>query len=383
MKDNSVILAKSWLLIFLVILNLSKVSGQIINYPHPIFVIDSFDEQNRFNWQSSIKIEKIIALETNSNSILGTFTKGIVRENKILIYDSRNRFLKVFDENGKFLNQVGTKGNGPGEYTDMRDFMVEENNIWCLDNKKVNCFDLLTGKFKSSIKYETKNLNPTSFIFFNPNNFYLWQSNPYSSSKDPLYRLLEFKNGKQTSSYFKWDYHSVDGVRFLEGLNKSYILIPVNGEYNIYKITKDSIFIAYEIDFKNKKIPKDKLVKRPDYTNSNNEYLKSAYYKSIDNIFETEKYIYFTCVGPNAMGYEGLINKYTGKADLGKLDYYYNPRIFYSDGKSFYGYYNSTSFTKERIENSKSEFFKTLAKKIGNVNLEDNFIIVKFSISKN
>jgi len=380
MKNYFVILAKSSLLIIFTIISLINVNAQTIDKPHTIFVLDNFDDQNRFCWPPMIRIEKVIPLETNPNSILGTFTKGIIRENKILIYDSRNRFLKAFDDNGKFLFQVGTKGNGPGEYTDMRDFMIEENNIWSLDNKKINCFDLLTGKFKSSLKYETKNLNPTCFILFNPNNFYLWQSNPYSSSKDPLYRLLEFKNGKQTNSYFKWDYHSVDGVRFLEGLNNSYFIIPINGEYNIYKITEDSIFIAYEIDFKNRKIPKDKLVKRPDYTNSNNEYLKSTYYKSIDNIFETENYIYFTCVGPNAMGYEVLINKLTGKIDFGKLDYYYTPRIFYSDGKSLYGYYNSTSFTKERIENSKSEFFKTLVKKIGDVNLEDNFIIVKFSL---
>jgi hypothetical protein len=382
MNYYSSILLKSYLLLFLAIVNLNKVDGQVIDKPHAIFVIDNIDEQNRFDWQSMIKIEKIIPLETNSNSILGTLTKGIIKENKILIFDSRNRFLKVFDENGRFLNQVGTKGNGPGEYTDLRDFTVVENDIWCLDNKKINCYDLLTGKFKSSIKYETKSLNPTDFLFYNTDNYYLWQSNPYSpSSKEPLYRLIAFKNGKQTNSYFKWDYFSIDGVRFLEGLNKSSILIPVNGEYKIYKITKDSIFIAYELDFKGKKIPKDKLSKRPDY--GNNEYLKSAYYKSINNIFETDKYIYFTCVGPDAMGYEGFINKNTGKANLGKLDFYYNPRIFYSDGKSLYGYYNATSFTRERIEISKTEFFNTLAKKIGILNQEDNFVIVRFSISEN
>lgn len=373
------IIPKSCLLFLLILTCFIKVKGQTIDNPHDIFVITKFNEDNRFDWQSMIKIEKIIPLETNSNSILGTFSKGIVKENKILIHDNRNRFLKVFDENGKFLFQVGTKGNGPGEYTDLRDFMVADNDVWCLDNKKINCFDISTGKYKSSIKYEIKSLNPTSFLFYNPNNYYLWQSNPYSSSsKEPLYRLLEFKNGKQTTSYFKWDHFSVDGVRFLDALNKSSILIPIDGEYKIYKITKDSIFLAFELDFKDKKIPKAKLPIRPDYTN--NEYLKSAYYKNIKDIFETEKYLYFTCVGPDAMGYEGLINKQTGDVSLGKLDFYYNPRIFYSDGISLYGYYNSSSFTKERIENSKKEFFDTIAKKTGKINLEDNFVIVKFSI---
>jgi hypothetical protein len=383
MRNYPAILTKSSLLIFFTFINLLIITGQATEKSHTTFVMDNLDVQNRFGWPPVTRVEKVIPLETNPNSILGTFTKGIVRENNILIYDSRNRFLKVFDEKGKYLFQVGTKGNGPGEYTDMRDFMLEGINIWCLDNKKINCFDLLTGRFKSSIKYETKNFNPTGFLLFNPDNYYLWQSNPYSSSKDPAFSLLEFKGGKQKNSFFKHDYFSVDGVRFLEGLNNSYNLIPVSGECKIYKITQDSIYIAFEIDFKNKWIPKDKLIKQPDYTTGNQEYLKSPYFKNINNIFETEEYLYFTCVGPNAMGYEVLINKQTRKTSMGMLDYYYTPRIFYSDAKSFYGYYNSTSFTKERIESSKSEFFNTVAKKIGSVNLEDNFVIVKLSLTKN
>jgi hypothetical protein len=356
------------------------VKGQTIDNPHSIFTITKFNEDIRFDWQSMIKIEKIIPLETNANSILGEFTKGIVKENKILVFDNRNRSLKVFDENGKFLFPVGAKGNGPGEYNDLRDFSLTDKDIWCLDDKKINCFDFATGKYKSNIKFETKSLNPTCLLFYNPDNYYLWESNPYSSSsKEPLYRLVQLKSGKQTRSYFKWDHFSVDGVRFLDAINKSSILIPASGEYEIYKITKDSIFIAFEIDFKDKKIPKAKLPMRSE--NGNSEYLKSAYYKNINNIFETEKYLYFTCTGPNTMAYECLINKQTGNVSLGKIDFYYNPRIFYSDGISLYGYYNSSSFTKERLETSKKEFFNSIAKKAGKINLDDNFIIVKFSIN--
>ena len=91
---------------------------------------------------------------------------------------------------------------------------------------------------------------------------------------------------------------------------------PIDGEYDIYKITKDSVSLSFVLNFDNNNLPKDYFVKNP--IDINNEYLKSDYYKSIADVFETEDYIYFTCAGPQSFAYEGLINKKTNQVSFGK-----------------------------------------------------------------
>jgi hypothetical protein len=153
---------------------------------------------------------------------------------------------------------------------------------------------------------------------------------------------------------------------------------PIDGEYDIYKITKDSVSISFELNFDNKNLPKDYFIKNP--INVDNEYLKSDYYKSIADIFETNDYIYFTCAGPQSYAYEGLISKKTNQISFGKRDFSSNPRIIYSDGNYLYGYYQPSLILKEPVKKIQHLFFDEIKNHLRDLKVEDNIIIVKYSL---
>lgn len=225
---------------------------------HSVYTIKVEDKDKFFDWDQYIKIEQIIPLETISNSVFANPDKVYVLKDKMFLQDSQNRTLKVFDIAGKFLFDVGTKGKGPQEYLAVRDFMITENIIYILDYKKILCFEASNGKFKSIINITTQEMNPISFLVFDSNDYYLWQSNPSQKNvRDTKFRLLKFEEGKLKSRYFKYDHHSSDMNRFFKRPDGSFYMRPIDGEYEIYKITKDSVSISFELNFDNNNLPKD------------------------------------------------------------------------------------------------------------------------------
>jgi hypothetical protein len=66
----------------------------------------------------------VIPLETTEQSVFNyPFDKFFVSEDKhYYILDSRSKSIFIFDENGTFLEKINKQGQGPGEYTDVKDF---------------------------------------------------------------------------------------------------------------------------------------------------------------------------------------------------------------------------------------------------------------------
>ena len=77
---------------------------------HTVYTIRVNDKDKYFDWDQYIKIEKIIPLETNSNSVFANPDKVYVLKDKMFLQDRQNQTLKVFDIAGKFLFDVGNKG---------------------------------------------------------------------------------------------------------------------------------------------------------------------------------------------------------------------------------------------------------------------------------
>lgn len=72
---------------------------------------------------------RLIPLETNSDCLINSTRKIFVGENHILVSDEGNpNALLHFSIDGKFLNEIGHQGKGPGEYTDIKDFTAFEDS---------------------------------------------------------------------------------------------------------------------------------------------------------------------------------------------------------------------------------------------------------------
>ena len=94
-----------------------------------------------------------VALETTDESVIGYVSKLIVTQGYIYVVDNwhGNKVLR-FGMDGKYLNQIGREGDGPGEYLQPSDVYIDKD-ITVLDQfqMKLITYDL-AGKLRSEKK---------------------------------------------------------------------------------------------------------------------------------------------------------------------------------------------------------------------------------------
>jgi len=73
-------------------------------------------------------------------------------QSNIYVLDSGNHRIQKFDKNGNYLQTIGRKGEGPGEF--MRPFNIfldEQGNIYVMELRKLNLFDSKGNYIKSFV----------------------------------------------------------------------------------------------------------------------------------------------------------------------------------------------------------------------------------------
>lgn len=68
-----------------------------------------------------------IPLETTLDNLMGEIHRIEIFDNLIFALDNMQRKLLVFDMNGKFVQQIGNNGNGPGGYVYPINFSINKN----------------------------------------------------------------------------------------------------------------------------------------------------------------------------------------------------------------------------------------------------------------
>lgn len=105
---------------------------------HESSTIISFKEHTDVNADSILELS-FLKLQTKDSCLVKNV--GLIRElnNCLLILDSANSNLYVFNKSGAFVNQLGQKGSGPGEYILLSSFFVDNNKnyIAAIDIAKI------------------------------------------------------------------------------------------------------------------------------------------------------------------------------------------------------------------------------------------------------
>jgi hypothetical protein len=142
------------------------------------------------------KIE-FVPLESNKESIVGQIGSIEFHEDLYYILDFHDKKIKVFDSLGIYKHSIGRVGKGPGEYVILRDFFIEDSNVYLLtlDPDKLLIYSI-NGNYIRSLnlpnalrtsKYFYK-VNQHGFLFFSMMSdaevFY------YDTDKDYLKNLL-------------------------------------------------------------------------------------------------------------------------------------------------------------------------------------------------
>lgn len=99
-------------------------------------------------------ITKVVKLETEGESLLNAIDKVIVRKDRIYLH-SLNSNVKVFSDQGKYLNSIGTKGRAPNEFIMASDFDLspggEKVAIWDRDGAKMLIYNK-EGAYEKSVR---------------------------------------------------------------------------------------------------------------------------------------------------------------------------------------------------------------------------------------
>ena len=81
------------------------------------------DTLNVSDWMYPLEI---VRLETTEESLLGSVDKLVEYNENYYVLDKKRNCVLVFDGTGNFLRRVGRVGQGPGEYSTLSDFIVDE-----------------------------------------------------------------------------------------------------------------------------------------------------------------------------------------------------------------------------------------------------------------
>lgn len=78
----------------------------------------------------SVKSLELIPLDIDNTHLLGSSISLIpIEDGSYILTDRRNSKVYHFSSGGKFLNSIGQRGNGPGEYTSITDVQAFKGKI--------------------------------------------------------------------------------------------------------------------------------------------------------------------------------------------------------------------------------------------------------------
>lgn len=190
---------------------------------------------------------ELIPLETNDSCLLIYPDKILCFDGKYGIFDSRYPALFVFDKHGRFIKRIGQKGNGPEEYTDIYDVILDSDgrNFCMLSPFGEILVYSQDGDFIERLRLPDKS-NYQSFVSIK-DCFVTWTL-PSSEkekgisliSKDSTCVIGEYWSGNR-NLYFLYPrvFHKYS--------DKVYFFRPFSRK--VYNISKDSMAVAYEWDF--------------------------------------------------------------------------------------------------------------------------------------
>ena len=188
---------------------ISKSGIPVINLSEDVLTVPSL-----LLSEAAEKLE-IVPLEMTDESVLSDITEMQVTDHNIWIDHGREFYIYRFSRTGKFLNRIGSIGQGPGEYVNYLTFLVDEDKkevyIFSTNNgvlvydfeggfkKQISDFQTMVGMFSSIYKQYILN----DHKFFAIQNFGLYRS----VDKDSLWSFVSLDDNFQKKRLFKNPVH--------------------------------------------------------------------------------------------------------------------------------------------------------------------------------
>ena len=283
-----------------------------------------------FSTESSVNVSELldvsfVKLETNDNCVLGGVSQCCKIDTCILILDNMmSRALYLFSDNGRFIRQIGVRGNGPCEYVRPFSFSVNEENhtlsVIDIGAQKVLVYNLSDFQclYEKKLPFYSDDmiqLSATDYVWYNKTKSEI--SDSYVFVTDDSFKVkkeflpIDFGSGYSLGNGRK--------LSLLDGVISFYTPF----EPIVYRMEGDSLRTAYHFRFGEETLPPTDYLRELSENNKNYipELLKSKYV-AYYSFYETDNAL---CVP------------------------------YYKKEKMFYGFYDkqkkkSYNFSQERIQ---------------------------------
>lgn len=184
---------------------ISKSGIPVINLSEDVSIVPSL-----LLSEAAEKLE-IVPLEMTDESVLSDITEMQVTDHNIWIDHGREFYIYRFSRTGKFLNKIGSIGQGPGEYTTYSTFLVDE------DKKEVyiiaNTNGVLAYDFEGNFKRKIVDIQKILQLFSSPYDQYILNNQKFFATqnfglyrpidKDSLWSFVSLGDDFQKKKYFK------------------------------------------------------------------------------------------------------------------------------------------------------------------------------------
>lgn len=256
---------------------------------------------------------RFIVLETNDSVLLNDIDRVCWVDNRIFVLDRRKtNAVYAFDDRGRFIAQIGSQGQGPGEYVDVTHFFVDEKarilTLADFSGTALLRYDLDTYQYISTLDIDyfvdCAPLGDDNWIWYMPIGF-------ATPRREKFYLKTTGKGGEQTAllapAYFTSG-HTVNGSKTFHSFGGDlYAHFPFTS--TVWRMRGEDLEPCYEIRFGDKRMPSAEYVDEKgrggrDFTN---ELFSSGYVYSFW-LYETERFLQTTYMR-NKTTYFGFYDK--------------------------------------------------------------------------
>jgi len=222
------------------------------------------DLNSKLYYSSFIDSIAYIQLQTPEGVLIGSNARKVIfSRNQYFLFDENKVY--AFNSNGKYLYDIGKRGNGPGELNWLENFTVDTTrnsvDIISLANRKVVRYDINNGNFidEFTTKFYVGNIYSRR-----DGNYLLYASSASDSSAEEIDNLVIYDAQKEfilesvlgQPIYMK-NYQGVSNNAF-SNTDKG-VLFTRCLDNNIYLISGNEVSIKYKIDYGQKyELPTDK-----------------------------------------------------------------------------------------------------------------------------
>ncbi len=236
----------------------------------------------------------IIPLQTGPDCLIGKINSIFMNDSHIFILDIVRESLYIFSRDGKFVNKICNVGKGPGEYTDVLDFFIdnEKKQIILLAAGKIQFYSLDNFKLLSEFP---KGIFGVQYWYLGKNIFAAYEGN--MSTDNAGNNLVLFKKNKIIKEYLPirrelkgYNYSLKNNFSLKNDYNNTYFSLPF--ESVIYSINPGAMKEEIYFKYTRNTIPKT-LWTNSDISNLTEKIVGGGYCYGEEDFYKDDDFFFF------------------------------------------------------------------------------------------